>query len=361
MNPTAEYYDVAVVGAGPAGCMAARRLGQAGLKVLLVEQRRVIGSPVQCAEFVPLAITRHTAVRAADIAQPVQGIKTFINGEPVSTLRAPGFVLNRGLWDAYQARLAQAAGATIMAATRVSGIDGRKLTLISGARSRELRAGFILGCDGPRSVVSQGLGNEPQAMCVALQAERLLAKPLAQAEIYFDPAYYGGYGWVFPKGKTANVGVAIHGGCKDKLKYALADFCRKISRRGTIQAGPPSVSAGGLIPAGGLVKNLAKDHLLVAGDAAGCTHPITGAGIMNAVVSGELAARAVVRQAGRNGGGEPLARSYPDLLLAEYGTQFAIAGDRLLRRNQGWTDDPEAFSTLIRRSWIAFPEYYRQQ
>ncbi|QDR81595.1 geranylgeranyl reductase family protein [Sporomusa termitida] len=360
MKTTAEHYDVAVVGAGPAGCIAAKRLGQAGLKVVLVEQRQVIGSPVQCAEFVPLAISRHTAVRAGDIAQPVRGLKTFINGKLASTLRAPGYVLNRGLWAEYQARLAAAAGAAIMTATRVSGIDGKQLTLVNGAHSRALRADFILGCDGPCSVVSKKLANEAQPMCFALQYEKMLVKSLEYAEIYFDPAYYGGYAWVFPKGKTANVGVALHAAYKDKLKAALADFCRQLIGGGRIQAGAPAGATGGLIPAGGLVKNPANDHMLVAGDAAGCTHPITGAGIMNAVVSGDLAARSVLLQVSSNGS-EPVARNYTRTLLAEYGTQFAIASERLLSRNQRWTDQPEEFSALIRSSWIAFPEYYRQQ
>ncbi len=359
METTGEHYDVIVVGAGPAGCIAAQRLGQGGLKVLLLEQRKVIGSYVQCAEFVPLTISRQAAVRASDIAQPVQGIKTFINGKLTSTLRAPGYVLNRRLWDEYQAQLARAAGVSIMTAARVSGIDGKELSVASGARSWTLSADFILGCDGPRSIVSQKLANEPQAMCVALQVERLLTKPMEHAEIYFDPAYYGGYAWVFPKGKAANVGVALHAASKDKLQAALTDFCQKIVSRGGIQAGAASAATGGLIPAGGLVKNLADNHMLVAGDAAGCTHPVTGAGIMNAVVSGELAARAVIRQVSSNGR-EQAAPNYTRMLLAEYGTQFAIASERLMSRNQSWTENPAEFSALIRRSWIAFPEYYRQ-
>ncbi|HWR44158.1 geranylgeranyl reductase family protein [Sporomusa sp.] len=359
MKTTSEHYDVIVVGAGPAGCIAAKRLGQGGLKVLMIEQRRVIGSNVQCAEFVPLTISRHAALRASDIAQHVQGIKTFINGKLVSTLRAPGYVLNRVLWDEYQAQLAKAAGVSIMTATRVSGIDGKDLRVSNGAQSREISADFILGCDGPRSIVSKKLENEPQEMCVALQVERMLTKPLDHAEIYFDPAYYGGYAWVFPKGKTANVGVAIHASYKDKLKSALADFCRKTVSMGVIQAGAASVATGGLIPAGGLVKNLANDHMLVAGDAAGCTHPITGAGIMNAVVSGDLAARAVILQVSSSGR-EQVSKNYTRTLLEEYGTQFTIASDRLMSRNQRWTDNQEEFSALIRRSWIAFPEYYMQ-
>ncbi|SMD12073.1 geranylgeranyl reductase family protein [Sporomusa malonica] len=359
MKPTSEHYDAIVVGAGPAGSTAAKRLAQGGLKVLMLEQRTVIGRTVQCAEFVPLAISRHAVLRACDIAQQVQGIKTLINGEPVSTLHAPGYVLNRVLWDEYQAQEAKTAGVTIKGATRAIHIEGTEVTLVSGAQSWKMSAKYILGCDGPRSIISKKLGNEPQEMCAALQYEMMLTKPLEHAEIYFDPAYYGGYAWVFPKGKTANVGVAVHDSYRNRLKPSLADFCRKIVSMGVIHAGAVSAATGGLIPAGGLVKNLANDHLLVAGDAAGCTHPITGAGIMNAVVSGHLAALAVILQVNSNGR-EQVSKSYTRMLLEEYGTQFTIASDRLMSRNQRWTDNPEEFSALIRRSWIAFPEYYMQ-
>ena len=45
-------YDVVVVGAGPAGAVAARRAAEGGLKTLLVEKRQEIGVPVRCAEAV---------------------------------------------------------------------------------------------------------------------------------------------------------------------------------------------------------------------------------------------------------------------------------------------------------------------
>ncbi len=360
MKPASEYFDAIVIGAGLAGITAAKQLGQGGFKVLVIDQKKAIGSNVQCAEFVPLVISRHATLRECDIAQQVQGIKTFINDELVNTLRAPGYVLNRGLWEQNLAQMAEAAGVSFMNATRVVDIEGKVVSVLKGTQLSQIGAEYILGCDGPRSIVSKKLGNVLPEMCVALQHEMLLAKPLEAAAIYFDAACYGGYAWVFPKGKKANVGVAVHDSYKDRLKTLLADFCQKLIKRQVIQAEAGLATTGGLIPAGGLVACMANEHMLVAGDAAGCTHPITGAGIMNAVVSGHLAATAVARHI-RSQGRAPAAKNYTQALLAEYGTQFAVASERFGARNQGWTNNQEEFTALIRRSWIAFPEYYVQQ
>ena len=355
-----EQYDVVVIGAGPAGSAAAKQLGLAGLKVVMLDQRQAIGNKVQCAEFVPLTLTSHAVVRAGDIAQRVQGIKTFIHGKQAKTLRAPGYVLNRRIWDKYQADEARAAGVAVVSGARAVRIENDTVIVASGAQIWKLRAQFILGCDGPNSLVSRKLGNLPQASCVALQYELPLVKPLEYAAIYFDPAYYGGYAWAFPKGKTANVGIAVHVSAKGRLKQLLRDFSRQLMLEEVVQSEMIVNTTGGRIPTGGLVSCPARQNILVAGDAAGCAHPITGAGILNAVASGQLAAQAIILQASSKGS-VLAAECYSRTLADEYGKQFAVASERLYSRNQHWTNAPAEFAALIRRSWIAFPEYYERE
>ncbi len=354
---TVKQYDAVVVGAGPAGSAAAKRLGQAGLRVLMLEQKQAIGAGVQCAEFVPAIIAHHASLQKCHIAQPIKGINTYVNGRLESTLTAPGYVLNRACWEAAQAEAAEQAGVSLSRGSRVTGIEGKVVTIASGNSLWAAAADYILGCDGPRSLAGAALGNEPQALCIALQYELALAKPMTYAAIYFEPAYYGGYAWVFPKGATANVGLAVHSAYKDHLPALLTEFCRKLAAEELVREKPVLTATGGLIPAGGLVKRLGSGPILLAGDAAGCTHPITGAGILNAVVSGHLAARTILASIGRKDA-QPLAEKYTRVISDEYGRQFAIACDRLQRRTAEWTDNKAEFLALIRRSWVAFPEYY---
>ena len=64
-----ESVDVLVVGAGPAGSCAARAAAQGGARVLLVEKRRQVGLPVQCAEFVPRQLGQQVPIPERCIAQ----------------------------------------------------------------------------------------------------------------------------------------------------------------------------------------------------------------------------------------------------------------------------------------------------
>ncbi|MBP2666539.1 MAG: kmo [Firmicutes bacterium] len=356
MRTVPTDYDAAVVGAGPAGSCAARRLAEAGLKVLLIEQQQSVGENIQCAEYVPSILKKYVSLRDSDVAQTLQGIKTFIQGELVQVTRAPGFTINRGSWENHLADEAVRAGVRLLTGVRVTDAGSRTVTLQNGAGHATVTADYIFGCDGPRSVISLKLGNHPTESCVAMQYEISLAEPLEFAHIYFDPAYYGGYAWVIPKGASANVGIAVHASLNGSLQELLGKFCRDLIAAQVVRDSAVRRTTGGLIPAAGLVDHLAGDHMLLAGDAAGCTHPITGAGIAAAVVSGKLAAEAVLDQ--KKTGGSSLAENYTRILKEEYGEPLDRARSRFLARERGWTDDRHKFSGLIRRSWVAFPEYY---
>ena len=348
--------DVVVVGAGPAGSSAAGRLAKAGLKVLLADQAVAVGDKVQCAEYVPKMILRHAGLLPADVAQPVFGLKTYIGGQLARTLPAPGYILHRRNWDKNNAAAAVAAGAELVTGARAVGWNGEAVVLRRGKAASSVPARVVLGCDGPRSAVGRWLGNGDQPVCLGLQCQVLLKKPLDYAEVYFDPAFHGGYAWLFPKGDTANVGIGIAFSRKNDADRLLENFRAGLSGRGVIGNEVLDRTAG-LIPCGGLRDRLADGRLLIAGDAAGCTHPITGAGIMSAVVSGNLAAEAILDYF-KSGDREAITRDYPQALKAELGRQLEMACRRAEARDANWSANPAVFPAIIRHNWVAFPEYY---
>jgi digeranylgeranylglycerophospholipid reductase len=181
----------------------------------------------------------------------------------------------------------------------------------------------------------------------------VLRQPRTAGEIYFDPAYAGGYGWLFPKGETANVGVAVNARLGARPGEALAHLLDRL--------GLPAASVvgrlGGLVPTGGPVRQLRVGNVLLVGDAAGLTHPVTGGGIAPAVLSGQMAGEAAARAVA--GGDLAALDAYPAGWQEAMGGPMrqALANRRYLDAH--WSDDPAALSAAVAQTWIAFPAYGR--
>jgi digeranylgeranylglycerophospholipid reductase len=310
-----ERVDVLVVGAGPAGSTAARLAAQAGARVLLVERKSCIGRPVQCAEYVPAQIVQYAPLPKRCIAQRIETMSTHLpDGERVET-PAAGYVIDRALFDKALAVRAHQAGAQVWTGARAIERTAHGALIRQGGRTVEVEASVLVGADGPRSTVGRWVGHENTAYIDARQVEVVLPSPRASTEIYFHPLYRGGYGWLFPKGDTANVGV------------------------------------GASREMGGDVGQLRAGNVLLVGDAAGHTHPITGAGVASAVIGGTLAGQAVARAAL-----DEYEREWASFMRGPL--RHALAKKRHL--DQDWSDDPGQLGRLLRETWVAFRAYGRR-
>ena len=176
---------------------------------------------------------------------------------------------------------------------------------------------------------------------------------MSDTRVWLSNAFPGGYGWLFPKGKVANLGIGVDKGYGVDLKDALDQFHTELCETGLI--GDTIYSrTGGLIPVGGLRAQLAYQNILFAGDAAGLTHPITGAGIAPAVLSGSLAGEAAAQfLAGENNALADYAEEIRDC----FADALQRACQRRLAMQASWRraslDDAAG-----RQGWVAFPEYF---
>ncbi len=299
-----DRYDVIVVGAGPAGSSVATTAATAGLDVLLIEKRQEIGDPVRCAEGADKAgIKRHIKPDPRWIAAEVKGSRIFApDGTKLQISEElfgaeVGYVLERKIFDRALAEQAVSSGAEVIVKTRATGLI-RKNKQITGIHARsigklvDVKARIVVGADGVESKVGRWAGiNTTLApkdieTCAQFLVSGIEIDEYCQFYLGNNIAP-GGYAWVFPKGREmANVGIGVLGSRSDKgmpVKL-LSNFVKHHFPEGKIIE-----MMLGAVPASGPIEKTIADGLMLAGDSARQSDPLTGGGILNALDAGVMA------------------------------------------------------------------------
>jgi len=334
--------------------MAAREAAEKGFSVILLERRDRVGTPVRCAEFAPRVVGRFLSLSENVISQPINAMETHVADTPEARTFVNGLMLHRDRFDQALALQAVAAGARLETRVRALGVQDRLATAIRGGTEITINARVIVGADGPLSAVGRSIGCTNQVLMPTAQYRVALKKPTETTRVFFHPSIIGGYGWVFPKQSLANVGVGIHSRRTGNPRSVLNRFAAQLVEQGIIEPQILGVT-GGYLPAGGLIRPW-KQWVIMAGDAAGTCHPITGAGIHNALIPGELAGMAAAEALKRNSM-SPL-RTYAMELASFLGPSLARACVKRKRMVNQWQSAD--FIDLIKHNWIAFAEYRRK-
>jgi digeranylgeranylglycerophospholipid reductase len=307
-------YDVIVVGAGPGGSMAAKTAAKMGLDTLLIEKRQEIGTPVRCAEGVSKNELKDLIeLDERWIAADIVGAKIYApDGTELrmSEERAGsevGYVLERKIFDRHLARLAAREGAEVIVKTRAFGLERSNgvatLKLMHQGEIFEVSAPIIIGADGVESKVGQWAGINTSLKLNEIES----CVQYLMADIDIEPEYChfylgnkvapGGYVWIFPKGeREANVGIGVLASrARRTAKEYLDEFVKRTFPQGSIV----EIVVGG-VPVKGPIERAVSDNVMLVGDAARHTDPITGGGILNAmkagIYAGEVAAIAIERK-----------------------------------------------------------------
>ena len=351
--PAPHACDVLVVGLGPAGASAAAAAARVGLRVIGLDKRAVAGLPVQCAEFVPLSLGAEVAGLSAQVVQPIEAMDSYTEGEGPRRDSLPGHIIDRARFDAHLVETARGAGADCRFGAVVAEVRDGGVVLSDGT---EIAARLIVGADGPRSGVGRAIGRVNTVFSHTRQITVPLLVPHRATDIFLSATMPGGYGWLFPKGGVANLGLGVDASERRWLRVLLEGLHATLVREGRVGWDVFALT-GGLIPAGGLVDPIGKlgaTPVLLAGDACGLTNPITGAGIASAVISGRMAGEAAVEVlAGRAGARDDYAEEISDL--------FGPALERARRRREGVMAahaEGRLGPNELQRSWIAWESYW---
>ena len=327
-------FQIAVVGAGPAGSTAAETAAALGASVALIERKSEIGSPVQCGGFLPETHELHSLMPHALLPETLQNIpercilhctrlqRVFSPSGKAKEFPVAGRVVDRRAFDRFLAQRAARAGVAVLPATRAS-LAGGSLQL-SGHVSGSIRPQVIIGADGPSSIVSKAMGNTGGEWGVCLEYEMVDVDIDADAaEMYFSARYApGGYAWIIPLGDdAANVGVGVRPSYlrDQKLPDLLDGFIKEHSAAANkLGRGEVLAVMRGLVPAGGSPPAIQKDNMMLAGDAAGHVMATSGGGIPLAIVAGRIAGEVA---AGHIKGDAAL-REYQSRIREEFGREL---------------------------------------
>ncbi len=347
--------DVLVVGLGPAGGAAAWAAASHGTKVIAIDRKKVIGEPVQCAEFIPMPIARFASSPDV-IRQRVEGMRSVLPSGESERSPFSGLMIDRAKFDRGLAAMAEEAGAEIRTETVLEELDiAQKAARIRhGGEWSVIHYQLLIAADGPYSRVARLLGLPRLEMVHSRQYAVPLLQPQQDTTIWLSGEYPGGYAWLFPRGGEANLGIGIDYRYERDAKHPLDNLHEQLVAQGKV--GPEiRRRTGGGIPVGGMRERLVVGSIVFVGDAAGLTHPITGAGIAAAVSSGEMAGSAAARRVrGEAGALAEFEEEIRDL----YGPTIERALRVRASLESAWKTPAADADAQQRRGWIAFEEYF---
>ena len=310
-----KNYDVAIIGAGPAGTSCALALRNSGLKVALID-KSTFPRDKTCGDAIPgpslkflKELRKEFKLELQDFEEKHQ-IKSSVlympNGESLQI---------DWVTDAYNSQRIHFDDLLLQQVkkhAKVAVYEGIKIKTIKREaqkiyiQSRDLQFSIIcdmvIGCDGANSTVSRSLGAPPPDQLsgsVALSARYENVKASNEANEFYLLKNFPGYFWIFPLGKNNyNVGFGT-----TKPSYTKSVNLRKyfqeiittdpVLSKKFADAKVHSELKGFKLPIGGKKINISGERFLLTGDAANLIDPLSGHGIDKAIKSGMLAAQQI--------------------------------------------------------------------
>src|SRR5262245_25533984 len=264
-------FDVFVSGAGLAGLQVARLLALRGLRVALADRKSSVTDSVHTTGIFVRKTWEDFPLPTEQLGRPIRDVVLYSPTRRPLPLTAPRdeFRVGRMRWIyLYLLESCARAGVVWMPSTRLVRVDGSDPIVARGGKEERVRARFVIGADGPRSLVARELGLDRNTEFL-VGIEDVLPGSAPAMHCFLDPRLAPGYiAWVIDDGEEKHAGVA---GYRDRF-----DPVASLQRfRESVAPGRAVERRGGLIPVGGILRRIACTRGLLVGDAAGAVSPLT--------------------------------------------------------------------------------------
>jgi geranylgeranyl reductase family protein len=317
--PVSSQWDVANIGAGPAGLAAASAAARAGARTLVLERAEHPRYKTCGGGLIGISLAA-----VGDMPVPVKDeihAATFTLGsrrEFTRTHQAPILAMvRREEFDDALRRRAEADGAVLQQRSQVRAIsqDGGQASARL-ADGTTVTAAVLVGADGSAGVCGRHVGVRADQVDLGLEVEVAAPESVHASwhrRVLLDwGPMPGSYAWIFPKDDRLTVGVIAARGHGEQTR----SYLRAILDQHRLASFPVLQDSGHLTRCRSADSPLRRGRVLVAGDAAALLEPWTREGISFALRSGALAGTAAAAAAG-----EPATRTEEALRSYELGVQ----------------------------------------
>ena len=289
---------VACIGASVAGLGTALEILKLdkSVDVTLFDKKAHVGANTLCGGAISTFMLRELKMELPShvIASEITGVRMYAPNGSFWDLQSHGqpyaYVLWREKFEMDLARKVVDMGGTVALNHEITRLD---LTAFAEGWVKE-NADVVVGADGLLGVTRKfiGLPIRDDDTHLAVQTAAHMSHPNDRIDLYFGREVAPrGYAWIFPEGNRnqVRIGLGVPLNLKLNPKRLLDSFMEKVN------AEPMSDVKGKLIPTAKPPKKLVYGNIVLVGDAAHLTDPVTGGGIAQALLSGKYAAKAIVQ------------------------------------------------------------------
>ncbi|MFH1328867.1 MAG: NAD(P)/FAD-dependent oxidoreductase [Candidatus Bathyarchaeota archaeon] len=311
-----KSYDIIVVGAGPAGSIAAKMAAEKGLKTLIFERGKYLGQKSVGGELLPISIFKEFPwMKKGPVERAINKWSFFLPYEDKCTefcysrREEYGYTVHRPKWDFWVGQFAKEAGATVKTSTLVKNLIVSNQGAIRGVvtdKGEKFYSKIVIGADGVNSIVSRRIESRKNwsTRSLALCVKYTFSLPSKEITKRFSDEigtgveiFYGkkicprGFAWMFPSKEDFCIGI----GCGlDTMKHNMFQYLQNVIKlpqvKRKIRNAKLAQYSAHLVPIYETVERTYGNGVLLTGDAAGFACPFDGAGYEAAAVSGRIAA-----------------------------------------------------------------------
>jgi len=315
--------EVAIIGAGPAGLIAARELARGGVTVKVFEEHSEVGEPDHCAGILSIEGLKRLGIKPNTdfIQQEIVGGTLYspsgINIR-ITNNRPRAYIVNRGAFDRHLADMMLDEGAELKTGYRVKELLVREGKVSGLIHDDEVKAELVINAEGVKGTLSRSLGfSKPEGVLSGINAEVSdVELEEGMVEVWFGDQFSPGFFvWVVPTGdNTARCGLGCSSGnpwvrLRGFLDKRFKDYDTMTPARWSIITGGP-------------INKTYGEGILLIGDVAGQVKPTTAGGVIMGGLCAVEAAKTTFKALDSGDTSLGQLKLYDDAWRAKLGKEF---------------------------------------